>query len=71
MFKNKTFMVKMLDDKKVESQDTDSESSNSPETIALEVVAGAAGAVTAGFVLYKIVDTLSQIAVHTATVKIK
>lgn len=71
MFKKKSFVVKMVDDKQLESTETDSPPSNSPESIAIEVVTGAAGAVTAGFILCKVVSTMCDIALHTAQVKIK
>lgn len=71
MFKNKSFHVKLVDDKKNVATDTNPGPVNNYETQVIEVANEVAGAVIAGIVVYKIADTLSKIIVHTAEAKIK
>lgn len=63
MLKNKSFIVKMVDDRKTTEPETTipATPTNSPESIAIEVVTEAAVLATTAFVIVKVVGTLCDV----------
>jgi hypothetical protein len=72
VFKNKSFHVKLVNDKKVNPQNAEpTVPPNSPESIAIEVAGAVGGVAVLVIAAYKSADTLSKIAIHIAETKIK
>ena len=72
MFKNRSFHVKLVNDKKIaDSKTTDATPTNSPETQIIEVANEIGANVIAGIIIYKSLDMLSKVAVHAAQTYIK
>lgn len=70
MFKNKALQLKVIDANRPNPPQLN-DSPNSLETRILEVVKESTTYIAGLFIVYMTVDTLRQIAVHTAVTKIK